>query len=393
MRERKRSSNMKAIINGKIIKRDNVLEDHVIIFEEKIKKIISMKAFQEKEQPADKLEVIDAHGSYVSPGFLDLHIHGAGGKDTMDGDIEALQVISKAAASKGVTGFLPTTMTMRKAKVKNAFEAIKAAKNEPVCGAKILGSHMEGPFINRKMKGAQNASYIMQPQYDYIEGYEDIIKIITIAPEIDPDFTFIKKVKSTTDISLSIGHSDASYEIAAEAIKCGISRATHMFNAMNSFNHRSPGIIGALFNSSTSCELIADTIHIHPALFQTILNIKGKDNIILITDSMRAGCQAEGISELGGQKIIVKNNSARLEDGTLAGSILTLNTAVKNILEHTDLKLYEAVALASYNPAKDIGLEHKKGSLEIGKDADITIFDDNFLVSCTIVEGKTVFTA
>lgn len=385
---------MKAIIHGKIVLRNKILEDHVILFEEKIERILPTKEFQDIFIHNEKsIEVIDAQGKYVSPGFIDLHIHGAGGKDTMDGEAEALQIISKTVASKGVTGFLPTTMTMSKEKIRNAFEAIKCGMREPVNGAKILGTHMEGPFVNQRFKGAQNQSYIIEPQYDYIDGYEDIIKIITIAPEIDTEFAFIKKIKETTDIFLSIGHSDASYEVATEAIRYGITRTTHLFNAMNALNHRKPGIIGAVFNSNISCELIADKIHIHPALFQTVINSKGKDKVILVTDSIRAGCEKEGISELGGQKIIVKNNSARLEDGTLAGSVLTLNQAVRNLYENTDLKLFEAVALASYNPAKDIGVDTKKGSLEIGKDADITIFDGEFFVTHTIVEGKTIFIA
>lgn len=381
---------MKAIINGKIIKKDAILENYVLIFDEKIEKIIPSKEF---ENISKNMEKIDAQGKYVSPGFLDLHIHGAGGKDTMDGDMEALGVISQTIASTGVTGFLATTMTMSREKINKALDAIQSMIKEPITGARILGAHMEGPFINLKYKGAQNEEYVTEPQYDYIAGYEDIIRIITIAPEKDENFKFIKRVKETTNILLSIGHSDASYEIANEAVKYGVSRATHLFNAMNSLHHRKPGILGVVFNSHITCELIADKIHVHPALFGTLIHIKGKDKVILITDSIRAGCIKEGISELGGQKIIVKNNSARLEDGTLAGSVLTLNKAVQNIYENTDLTLFEAVALASYNPAKDIGLDEKKGSLEVGKDSDIILFDEDFCVSCTIVEGKTVYIA
>ncbi len=385
---------MKAIIHGKIITRDKVLEGQVLLYNERIEKIISENDFKDTLlQKENKIEVIDACGKYVSPGFIDLHIHGAGGKDAMDGEVDALQTISQQIASKGVTGFLPTTMTMSKEKIKNALAAIKNTMSLPTTGSKILGVHMEGPFINQKMKGAQNERYIVEPDYDYITGYEDIIKIITIAPEIDPQCDFIKKVKEKTNIVLSIGHSDASYEETMEAVKNGISHATHLFNAMNPFQHRKPGIIGAIFNSNISCEIIADKIHIHPALFQTVTNIVGKDKVILITDSIRAGCWKEGVSELGGQKIIVENNSARLEDGTLAGSVLTLNQAVKNVYENTDLELFEVVAMASYNPAKDIGMEQNKGSLEVGKDADIIIFDEEFYVTHTIVEGKTVFHA
>ena len=202
-------------------------------------------------------------------------------------------------------------------------------------GAIILGAHLEGPFINEKYKGAQKEDYIIKPEYDFIEKYKEIIKIITLAPEKDVNLNFIREIKEKTNINLSIGHSNATYEETMESINMGVNSATHIFNAMNPFNHRKPGIIGAIFNSNVYCELIANTIHINPAIFQILVKIKGIDKLILITDSMRAGCLNDDFSELGGQKVIVKNNFARLEDGTLAGSILTLNAAVKNFMEYT----------------------------------------------------------
>lgn len=393
---------MKAIINGILLLPDQMAENKVLLFDKKIERIVPKEVFFNNKQihmgarntmQYEELEIIDACGCYISPGWIDLHIHGAGGSDTMDAEPEALQVISKTIAKHGVTGFLPTTMTMSKDKIRKAFLTVKNTMKEDMDGAKILGVHMEGPFINERYKGAQNAEYVTKPDYEYITGYEDILRIITLAPEMDCEFAFIKQVRKHTNISLSIGHSDASYKEAEGAIKSGMNRITHLFNAMNSLHHRNPGIIGAAFNMEVYCELIADNIHVRPELYPMILRLKGKDNVILITDSIRAGGKKEAISELGGQKVIIKNNAARLSDGTLAGSILTLNQAIKNIYSSTHLELYEVIALASFNPAKSIGLEFRKGSLEVGKDADITMFDHHFCVTKTFVEGKNVYDA
>ncbi|MFD3158053.1 N-acetylglucosamine-6-phosphate deacetylase [Haloimpatiens sp. FM7330] len=383
---------MKAIINGKIITKNDVLYEKVLLFNEKIIDIINKSEFEILKK-SENVEIIDAKDLYVSPGFIDVHIHGSGGYDAMDGTVEALETISKVITQNGVTGFLPTTMTMSKEKIYSALDVMKQCMNLQLHGAKVLGAHVEGPFINKKYKGAQKEDYIKKPEYSFIEPYKNVVKIITLAPEEDENFDFISKVKQNTNIVMSIGHSDASYEQAVDSVEKGISHATHLFNAMTPLRHREPGIVGAAFNSDIYCELIADTIHVHPAVFNIILKEKGKEKIILITDSMRAGCLRDGVSELGGQKVIVKNNSARLEDGTLAGSILTLNRAVKNFMENTDLKIYEAVNMASLNPAKSIGIDKERGSIEKGKYADITLFDNDFNVKNTIVEGRNVFKA
>jgi len=250
---------------------------------------------------------------------------------------------------------------------------------------------MEGPFINEKYKGAQKADNIIKPDYNIIKDYLDIIKLITLAPEKDENHSFIKRVKENSKITLSIGHSEASYEEAIKAIENGITHATHTFNAMTPLNHRKPGIVGAIFTSDITCELIADTIHVHPAIFNILLNAKHKDKLVLITDSMRAGCMKSGTYDLGGQEVMVKNGAAKLQDGTLAGSVLTLNKAVKNMLNYCDLEIYEAVTMASLIPAKVINMDNKKGSLEVGKDADIIIIDKEIDVYFAIVEGNVVF--
>lgn len=384
---------MRAIVNGKIITPDNVLFNKVVIFDEKIKDIIDENQFKEQINfgKFESIEIIDAQENYVSPGFIDIHIHGSVGHDTMDGEIENIKGISEVIAKNGVTGFLPTTMTMSREKIYKALDNIKCCMKLSFQGAKILGAHLEGPFISERYKGAQKKDYIITPDYNFIECFKDIIKIITLAPEEDKNFNFIRQVKENTNIILSIGHTNATYEEAMKAISKGISSATHTFNGMTPFNHRNPGVVGAIFNSDIYCEIIADTIHIHPEIFQTLGKIKGKDRLILITDSMRAGCLKDGISELGGQKVIVKNNTARLEDGTLAGSVLTLNKAVKNYMENTDFKIYEVVNMASLNPAKSLGIDSKTGSIEVGKDADIVIFDNDFNIKQTVINGETIF--
>ncbi|MDD2510642.1 MAG: N-acetylglucosamine-6-phosphate deacetylase [Syntrophomonas sp.] len=381
---------MACIKSGKIILENEVLVGKVLIFNDKIVDILDEENFA-KKSPTHEMKIIDAGGKYVSPGFIDIHIHGSGGKDTMDGEISDLRIISETIAKSGVTGFLPTTMTMEKEKIYKALDSVKLAVKENFKGAKILGAHMEGPFISLKYKGAQNKDYILKPDYKFIKNYIDIIKIITMAPEEDYQFKFIKSVKNNSDIVLSMGHTNSNYETALEAVRVGISSASHIFNAMRPFHHRDPGAVGAVLKSNISFELIADTLHIHPAVFQSLLNAKGKDKMILITDSMRAGFMKEGNWELGGQPVVVDHNSARLNDGTLAGSILTLNKAVFNILKYTDLEIYEAVALASLNPARLINMDNSKGSIKIGKDADVIIFDGDLKVDLSISGGKIIY--
>ncbi|BDU51645.1 N-acetylglucosamine-6-phosphate deacetylase [Haliovirga abyssi] len=375
---------MQAIINGKIILNNRILSNKALVFKDKIVQIVD----------ADKLDIIfnnidkiDAKGMYVSPGFIDVHIHGTAGKDVMDGDFDSLNVISKELVKNGVTGFLATTMTMDAKSIYKALDNIKENK-DLVEGAKILGTHLEGPFISPKKAGAQAPEYIIKPSYKFIKNYVDIIKIITYAPEEDNNLEFTKEIKEKSNIVLSIGHTNANYDETMNAINSGASHITHTFNAMPPLHHREPGVLGAAFQTDVTCEIIADTIHVNKNLFNFVLKEKGSDKIVLITDAMRAACLKSGIYDLGGQEVIVDETSARLKDGTLAGSILTLNKAVRNIKKYSDADIVTSVKLATINPAKVIGLEKSKGSLDINKDADIVIFDDNINVYCTIVGGE-----
>lgn len=374
---------MKALINGKILLKDGVWEDKVLLINEKIRGICDQKDLCKENTE----EIIDVKGCYISSGFIDIHIHGSGGSDTMDGTVEALKNISNTILANGTTGFLPTTMTMDMPSIHNALKAVKKAIGMECTGAKILGVHMEGPFINKSFKGAQREKYIIKPNYEFIKDYMDIIKMITMAPEIEGSRDFIESIKNGSNAVLSIGHSNATYEEAMEAIEAGISHSTHLFNAMTPLHHRNPGVVGAILNSDITCELIADKVHVHPELFKFILKVKGQEQLTLITDAMRAGCMKEGMYELGGQQVMVKEGKAQLENGNLAGSVLTLNQAVKNFVEITKAPLYEVINLVSLNPARIIGIEGEKGSIEVGKDADIIVFDENIEMKMVFVEG------
>ncbi|ABR50262.1 N-acetylglucosamine-6-phosphate deacetylase [Alkaliphilus metalliredigens QYMF] len=374
---------MIALYNGKIILADEILEDKVLLFDDKIRGIIHKSQFQ----PNGVKKVIDVGGQYISPGFIDIHIHGSGGSDTMDGTLEDLNIISDTILRQGTTGFLPTTMTMDMKSIHKALDVIREATSQDMKGAQVLGAHMEGPFINVQYKGAQNQTYVVEPEKSYIEDYLDVIKIITLAPEVKGGQTFLEAMKSNPEITLAIGHSQATYDEAMGAIENGVRHATHLFNAMTPLHHREPGIVGAVFNSQITCELIADKIHVHPDLFKLIYRIKGRENVILITDAIRAGCMKEGTYDLGGQGVTVAEGSARLENGSLAGSVLTLNKAVKHFTQATKLPLHDVIHMVTLNPARLIGIQDQKGSITTGKDADLIVFNENIEVSYAFVKG------
>lgn len=382
MNLRDRGVRMKAIKNGKIIMPQGILENQVLVFDEVIRSI-------QVEVPED-CEVIDARGMYVSPGLIDVHVHGSCGADTMDQSVEAIETISQGIAQNGVTAFLPTTMTMSQEDIYGALSVIRECMRRSLVGAKVLGAHMEGPFINELYKGAQSSQYIVKPNFLFIEPYTDVIKLVSYAPELDESYAFTKAVKERTEITLSIGHTNATYQQAKEAFACGCSHVTHLFNAMTPLNHREPGVVGAALSSDVFTELIADTIHIHRDLFPFVLANKGKEKIVLITDSMRAGCMKDGTYDLGGQAVFVKDGAARLASGNLSGSVLTLNQAVYNFYKYTDVTLWEAIHMASLNPATSIGIHHQKGSLDVSKDADIVIFDEELNCYLAFVEGREV---
>ena len=383
---------MIAIKNGKVILENEVVLGKAVLFTDKIVGIVD-----EAEIPADA-EVIDAEGGYVSPGFIELHIHGYLSKDVCDANEESLRIISKGLLGNGVTGYLPTTMTVDMAVIKGALEACRALMPETRTpefdGSEILGVHAEGPFISESKKGAQDPKYILKPDADFVKEYSDVIRVITLAPEEDDaDFSAIKRITAETDVVVSMGHTSADYDTAVAGVKAGVRHATHLFNAMTPLTHRGPGVVGAALNcDEVSTELIVDTHHVNAALFDTVYKLKGR-KLCIITDCLPAGGLPEGEYTLGGAKIIYKNDLCRLEDGTIAGSVLKLNKGVWNVYNNSKIPLHECVNCASLNPATTLGIQDKKGSLAAGKDADIVILDNEFNVRKTIIGGKVKYEA
>ncbi len=375
---------MKCIINGKVILKDAVLENVAVIFDEKIEKIADVKDINLADY-----EVIDANGKYVSPGLVDMHIHGYLGADVSDGDKAGVEKMAQGIIKNGVTAWCPTTMTVSKAEIEAAFDTVREVKNSgEYYGARILGVNSEGPFINAAKKGAQAEEHILKPDAKFIKKHADVVKLFTVAPEVEGAAECIKEVSSDTKVLVSMGHTNATYEEAVAGIENGVRHTTHLFNAMTALSHRSPGVVGAaLADSNTSVELIADTFHVNKGLFGLIAKIKG-DKLCLITDCIRAGGMPDGDYTLGGQPVHKEGIKCLMPDGTIAGSVLKLNEAVYNLYENSDLEIYEAVACASLNPAMALGEDKEIGSLEEGKRADIIIADEKFNVVMTILGGQ-----
>ena len=382
---------LKHIIGGKIVLPDRIITGKALAFDDESGKIIGIV-----DEQAVKSDVIDAGGCYVAPGLVDIHIHGYLGMDTCDANPEGIKKMAYGIAKNGVTAFLPTTMTVAKDEIIASLNAVRSVKEESKSwqGAEILGVHAEGPFINPKKKGAQAEANILPPDADFILENADIIKSVTLAPEMDKDHACIKKLAKESDVLISMGHTDATFEEAMSGVKDGVRHATHLFNAMSALAHRNPGVVGAAFASEgVSVEVIADTFHINPGLYSIIAKIKGTDKTVLITDCTRAGGMPDGEYELGGQPIYLKGIECRLADGTIAGSVLKLNDAVKNLITHTDLPPYEVFKMASLNPAAAVKCDDRIGSLEAGKDADIIITDESINIIRTIKKGKTIYVA
>ena len=379
---------MKYIKGAKVIMPDGIIEGKALLFDDKIIGLVD-----ERDVP-EKAEMIDATGCFVAPGLVDVHIHGYLGEDASDGSAEGIRKMAEGVIKNGVTAFLPTTMTVSIEEIEKALDVVRSLKEESRTwrGAYLAGVNSEGPFINESKKGAQAAEHIKAPDADWVIKNKDIIKICTIAPETEGGYEAIKKITSESDVKVSVGHTDATFEEAMKAFDCGATQVTHLFNAQTVLHHRKPGVVGAGLSSDEAyTELIADTFHVNPGLYNLVYKCK-KDKLVLITDCTRAGGMPDGEYTLGGQPIFVKGIQCLLADGTIAGSVLKLNNAIKNFRDNTDIPLHEIVNAASLNPAKAIGLD-SKGSLEKGKDADIIITDMNFDIKKTIIGGEIRYEA
>lgn len=373
----------KAIINGILLTQRETIAGRTLLFGPSILEIT-----EDAAPRAD--EVIDAQGQFVTPGLIDTHIHGYLGADASDGSEAGLVTMAEGLIKNGVTSFLPTTMTLPLPQIEEALAVIRRlmqkSRKASFRGAQILGCHVEGPFLNPLKKGAQAAEHILPPDASFIRRHADVIQMVTFAPEVPGGLAFARAVRDMGGVTLSLGHSTASYEEALQAFRAGVSQVTHLFNAMPALKHREPGAVGAALTEEVCCELIADTFHVHPSLFRLIHRAKG-GRLVLVSDCIRAGGLGDGPTTLGGQQVSVRGNECRLADGTIAGSVLRLNDAVRQFRDHAGVTLREAVNAASIQPARCIGAEGAKGSLAKGKDADLLIMDQDCRILNAFVGG------
>ncbi|WP_099203927.1 N-acetylglucosamine-6-phosphate deacetylase [Scatolibacter rhodanostii] len=338
-----------------------------------------IKQISEKISFAPEETVIDCTGYRIVPGFVDVHIHGCAGTDTMDATRESLQNMAKYLITKGVTSFCPTTMTASKEEIITAVKNVNDCMVNPCEGAAVVGVNMEGPFIAEKRKGAQKADYIIRPDFaffkDVYDQFEGVIKLVDVAPEEDKDGEFIRQAKELCTVSLA--HTTADYALTKQAIDYGVSHITHLYNAMAGFSHREPGVVGAVFEDErVRAEVICDGHHIHPSVLRTTFRILG-DRALVVSDSMRAAGLPEGEKyDLGGQGVTVRNGLATLDDGTIAGSVTNLHEEIRNLVKF-GIPLEQAIKAATLIPAKAIGLDNEIGSLSVGKKADLVMLDEN----------------
>lgn len=335
---------------------------------------------------------IDARGLYVIPGLIDVHVHGSGGHDTMDATPEALHGMARFLAQHGVTGYFPTTIAASPQAIRAAIANI-AKCPQPADGARHLGLHLEGPYLNPEHRGAQPYEHLRAPDpAEYSDWLESgVVRLITVAPELEGALALIER-GARRGVEFATGHSGASFEQVLRAADCGLRQATHVFNGMAGLHHREPGTVGAILaDERIYAQVIADGVHVHPAIVQVLIRAKGVRRTILITDAMRAAGLGDGAYDLGGQTIRVREGIARTAAGGLAGSSLTLDAAVRNVMRFTGLPLSQCVAMASTVPAEAMGLAGMKGILAPGADADVVLVGPDVDVHLTLVAGQVVY--
>lgn len=376
----------KNFVPGVVVTRDGRIHD-VLLGED-----ISVNA--SADEP-----VLDGEGCYCFPGMIDLHFHGCKGYDFCDGTREAVEEIAKYEASIGVTAIAPATMTLpveelcdilANGAAYRAEQQNKSVKKE----ADLVGVNMEGPFISEAKKGAQDARNIIPCDTavyrKFQEAADGLVKFIGIAPEEGDAVSFIEDVKG--EVSVSLAHTNADYETAKKAFDAGADHAVHLYNAMPAFTHREPGVVGAVADSEhVMAEIICDGVHIHPATVRTTFKMMGEDRMILISDSMRAAGMPDGQYTLGGQDVNVKGNKATMVlDGALAGSVTTLPDCVRTVVKEMGISLETAIACATINPARSLGIDALYGSVEQGKKADLVLWDEKLQLVHVIKDGEII---
>lgn len=393
-------SNYLKIYNGDVITPYKIIKSGTILIKDG--KIVDLKA---GNIDAPDGESIDAKGNYISPGFIDIHVHGGGGHDFMDGTSEAFLKIAETHAQYGTTALSPTTLTSEKEDLFNTLDNYEVANRNNVKGAQFIGMHLEGPYFAMSQRGAQDPRYIRSPnpaEYKEILNYSKSITRWSAAPELEGALDFGRYVKSK-GILVALAHTDAIYEEALEAFENGYSLATHFYSSMSGVTRRNAyryaGVVEAGYLiDEMDVEIIADGIHLPAPLLKLIYKIKGADKTALITDAMRGAGMPEGESILGslknGLKVIIEDGVAKLPDkSSFAGSVATFDRLVRNMVTLADVPLVEAIRMAATTPARIMGIADKKGALNLGKDADIVVFDKNINIQRTFVQGREVFNA
>lgn len=380
-----------ALINGRLVTGESLLDEHMILIEGD--RIIDIRSDQ---TPPMEATVLDAQGQIVAPGFIDIHVHGSGGHDTMDATPEALRGIATFIAIHGVTSFLPTTMAASQQQVHAAVENVAGYQRQQraVAGAHILGMHLEGPYLNTAYPGAQPPHHIRPAdpaEYEPLFARGNI-SLLSLAPEISANLELVRYAVAH-GARVAVGHSAARYEEVMEAVACGVTQACHVFNGMRGLHHREPGTVGAVLScDEIYAQIIADLIHVHPAVLKILIRAKGIERTILITDAMRAAGLPDGHYDLGGQEVSVCDGAVHLVHGdSLAGSVLTMDQAVRNVMQVAKLSLPQAIAMASSVPAQSLGLGHEIGTLAPGYFADLVVIDPQVHVLATIVRGTPTY--
>ncbi len=386
------------LINGRLVLPDEIWEHGYVVIEDG--KIAALG----KGDPEEPLsgEVIDARSYYISPGFIDLHTHGAGGADFMDATVDAYLTIAETHARYGTTALLPTTLTCPDEELFHMFDIYREAKARNTKGAQFLGIHLEGPYFAYSQRGAQDPANLKQPVPEHygkiLEASDEIVRW-SIAPEL-PGALELGRLLSSRKILPSVGHTDAVCEEVMEAFEAGYSLMTHLYSGMQGVTRRNAyryaGAVEAAFLlDGMDVEIIADGVHLPKSLLQLIYKFKGADRIALITDSMRAAGMPEGAYKLGslkeGQTVVVEDGVAKLPNrSAFAGSVATADRLVRTMVETAGVPLTDAVKMMTATPARILGVSDRKGRLETGKDADIILFDDHIRVARTLIDGKTV---
>ncbi len=383
-----------ALTHARLVTPFRIAEDHTLVMADG--KIVRVGAASSVKIPS-RARVVRADGLTVAPGFVDVHVHGGAGRDFVDDDPAAVEEACLFHAAHGTTSLLATLAVTEREEFLRRVQRVAEARAAGAGRGILKGLHLEGPFVNPAISGALNADFVWEPSpANWRALYAragDALRMMTLAPEL-PGALDVMRAAAGAGVVLALAHSKAPYEQIEEAIDNGLTQVTHIFNAMDPMHHRRPGVVtGALLCNELKVHLIADGVHVHPAVMRLLLKIKGPSGILLITDAVRASGMPDGEYAFTGKTVRVEQGEARLPNGALAGSTATMERCVRVMVEQAGAGLADAVRMATLNPARVLGFERRKGVLAVGMDADVVVFDDDFNVRMTFVAGEEVYRA